>query len=277
MNTLNAILTAAADAIFSRLAGWPPVVTLVAVSLLAGVVMAVAFRFTSRQKALRRVTELSRAQVLAIKLFRDDLGTMFDCLGELLRYTGLRILHSVPPMLVMGVPFVLLLTQLARWYECLPLVPGETAVVELQSTESAWAQCRDAELEAPPGVEIETRPLRDEQKHAVYWRIRVVGASPGVLRCRVGSAEFEKELSVAATGGTFCPVDVRRAGPGFFDRVLYPGEPGIAAAAPVCGITVHHARRSTPLFGFDVPWWLTFILFSILAALAIRPVVKVSF
>ena len=68
-----------------------------------------------------------------------------------------------------------------------------------------------------------------------------------------------------------------RPGTSFWDRLLHPGEPGFDADDPLQGITVHYTRRATPLLGFDVPWWLTFVLVSMLAAVAARPLVKVSF
>ena len=86
-----------------------------------------------------------------------------------------------------------------------------------------------------------------------------------------------KQIALADDDGSFPAVDARRPGPGFWDRLLFPGEPGFADDEPVQGITVHHLRRSTPLLGFDVPWWLTFLLVSMLAAVAVRPLVKVSF
>ena len=175
MNAINAILTTLTDRLLSPCAAWPPILTLLLVSSVSGILMAVVFRFTSRQRALRRVVDLSRAQVLAIKLFKDDLGTLFNSLGQLLRYAGLRMWYSVPPMLVMIVPFVLLLAQLARWYERYPLSPGDEAVLELQLAESAWPRYRNVALDAPRQIAVETRsPLRDDEQHAMYWRIRAV-------------------------------------------------------------------------------------------------------
>jgi len=277
MNTINAIMTTACDCILSPFAAWPPLLTLVMVSAIAGVLMAVVFRFTSRQRALKRVVELCRAQLLAIKLYKDDPVVMFFSLGRLLKYTGLRLWHSLPPAIVMIVPFVLLLAQLARWYEYYPLVPGEKAVVELQVAEDAWPDYRNATLETPEQVVVEIGPLRDDQEHAVYWRIRANGEAPARIRCLRQSEEFDKHVALAAQKEPLCAVSVRRPGASWWDRVTHPGEPGFASASPVRGFTIHYARRSTPILGRDVPWWLTFVLVSMLAAVLARPLVKVQF
>ena len=277
MNTINAILTVVTDRLISPIAGWPPLLLLLLVSALAGVLMAVVFRFTSRQQALKRVVELSRAQMLAIKLFKDDLGTMFHSLGQLLRYNGMRLWYSLPPMVVMIIPFVLLMSQLARWYENYPLGPGDQAVVELQLAANAWPQYRNIVLHAPPQIAVETRPLRDDNKHTIYWRIRAVQPTPAPIRWRFGAEQVQKKMALGTDREALCAVSARRPGPGWWDRLLYPGEPGLAATDPVQGIVVHHLHRTTPVFGLNVPWWLTFVIVSILSAVLVRPLVKVNF
>ena len=277
MNTVNTLLNAVGNTLLEPLAGWPPILTLVLVSAVAGAVIAVVFRFTSRQKALRRLVDLNRAQVLAIKLFKDDPVGIFRSLGQLMKLTGLRLWYSVPPMLIMIVPFVLLLTQLAQWYEYRPLRPGEKAIIELQLAEKAWPQAGELTMQTPPQIQVEARPLRDPKRRSVYWRVRVIESAPATIRWQVGSEQVDKKIALADDTGSLLRVSTRRPGAGFSDRLLHPGEPGFAADASVQGITVHHLRRTTPFFGLDVPWWLTFLLVSMLAALLVRPFVKVSF
>ena len=279
MNAINATLTALTNRLLDPLGGWPPLLTLLVLSAAAGVIMAVIFRYASNQRGLRRVANRSRAQVLAIKLFKDDLGTMFGSLGQLLRYTLLRLFYSLPPMLVMLVPFVLLLAQLSLRYEHRPLAVGETAVIELQVAPHAWQEHQTVAIEAPPQISVETEPLRDAEKKAVYWRIRAKQAAPETLSLswRLGSQLVEKQVATASDATRLRSVSARRPGPHWWDRLLHPGEPGFSADSPVQAVIVHYARRSTPVFGFDVVWWLTFLIVSMLAAVLIKPLVKVQF
>jgi len=277
MNTLNKITTTLCDGIMSLLAGWPAGVVLVVIATVAGVAMALVFRYTSRQRRLGRAVELCRAQVLAIKLYKDDPVVMFRSLGSLLKYTGLRLWYCLPPLVVMAVPLVLLLTQLARWYEYCPLTPGRSAVVELQVAEKDWPNWKNASLKTPEQVVVAAGPVRDDLQRAVYWRIRANGQTPAIIRCELQSEAFGKRVAMAADRDMLSPVSPRRPGADWLDRLLHPGDPGFAAASPVRGFVVHHERRATPLFGLDVPWWLTFVLVSMLAAVLARPFVKVRF
>lgn len=277
MNTLNIAISALSDRVMSFCSGWPPVVTLVVLSAVSGVLMAWAFRLTSAQDKLRRMASLGRAQVLAIKLFKDDLRTTLVCLGRLFRCTGLRLWYSLPPVLVMTVPFVLLLAQLARWYEHRPLRPGETAIVELKTSVNDWRAMRNLLLEAPPQIDVETEAHRDEKAQTVSWRIRAKEPVAGQLRWSLETRQFEKHIVVVGGADRFGAVCVRRPGAGWWDQLLYPGEGAFHTESPVQGITVHHPRRSTPLFGLNLPWWATFFVVSILAAMLMRPLIKVQF
>ncbi len=277
MNTVNPILNALSDTMLGPLADWPPILVLVLLSAVSGVLMAVAFRFTSPQRSLRRVADRSRAQVLAIKLFKDDPLGMFGCFGQLMKYTGMRLLYSLPPMLVLIIPFVLLLTQLAQWYEYRPLTPGEKVIVAARLSGKAWPQAAEVSLQVPSQIQVEARPLRDEQQQSVYWRVRAIEAAPATLGLQIGSHKVEMPLTIADNPQRMLRVTAMRPGPSFWNRLLHPGEPAFEADDPVQSITLHYPRRATPLLGFDLPWWLTFILISMLAAVLVRPIVKVTY
>ena len=90
MNGLNAILTRITDAALAPLAG-APATALVVWSMILGVGMAVVFRFTTHQAALRRAADDSRAAAMGLRLFRDDLRVALRYQVQLIR----SIRHTV--------------------------------------------------------------------------------------------------------------------------------------------------------------------------------------
>lgn len=276
MNSLNAILTIVADWALYPLSSWP-LLTLLVWSAITGVLMTLVFRYTSNQKALVRVVDRSRGHLLAIKLFKDDLRGMFGSLFHVLRLVGARLWYSVAPILVMIVPLLLLLAQLALRYEHRPLKVGESAIVELQLTPDAWVSYQGAKLERSENIAIETEALRDASQHAVVWRIRPTSQGSSMLRWQLGPTAVEKQLVSSDHNGELQMVSRRRAGANWFDRVLNPGEPSFSLFSPIAAIVVHYPRRETPLLGWAVPWWLTFFGVSIIVALVMQPVLKVKF
>ncbi len=276
MNTVNAILTAVSEGILAPLRSWP-LGGLLLLSVLAGVAMTVVFRYTSNQSALRRVADRTKAQLLCMRIFKDDIWVALGCQRELLKAIGLRLWHSVPPMLVLIVPFVLILTQLALRYENRPLHRGESVIATLQLAPDQWKELKDVRIQVPAGVTVETPPLRDEGEHSVFWRLRLDEPTDGTLRWAVGYHVVEKTFLGTDDTNRLCTVSVRRPGTGFWDRLLRPGEAGFDADAPVRGADVRYPRRSTPIFGIDVPWWATFLIVSMGTALIVRPFLKVQF
>src|SRR5262245_39219761 len=132
MNLLNGILTSISKALLAPVASWPPWLVLVVISALSGVGMAALFRYTSNQQTLRPVAGRSRAQLMGLRLFKDDVKVALRCQWELLKATGMRLWHSLPPMAVGIVPFVLILAQLSLYYEHRAPAKGEHVVVSLR-------------------------------------------------------------------------------------------------------------------------------------------------
>lgn len=277
MNFVNAIMTTLVRTLMAPLAAWP-LTGLVLLGLLSGIGAAVVFRFTSPQRGLRWVADWTRANLLAMKLFKDEFGVTIRALGCLMIAVVLRLLFSLPPMLVLVIPFTLLLSQMAMWYEFRAPRPGEPLVVEAVVLPEHWDPAGDVRLEVPAGVQIETEVISNPARHSYAWRIR---ASQDVRRQRLTvtlpAGRFEKVLTVQADPARLALVSPKRPGPGLLDRILYSAEPGFDTASPVQEISVRVGPRKTPVFGWNVPWWLTFFVFSIVGALLIKPFVKVQF
>jgi len=283
MNAFNAFLAKLTELVLAPFAGLPSQVPLVILSAVAGVLAAIAFRYTSNQAALKRVADQVRAALLGMRLFKDDLRSVFAAQFSLFKASGLRLWYSLPPLVVLIVPFVLLLVQLGMWYEFRPLAPGQSALVEVEVAPEMWETHGGLELGVPDGVVVESL-VRNAHDRLVTWRIRpqrAAGADePLELRLRLGEREIAaKQLVVRedpdASVLTF--VSPRRPGSGFWDRLVYPGEPGFDESSPVRAISIDYGSRTNTIFGLRLPWWATFFVVSILAALAIKPVVKVQF
>ncbi|MCG3127839.1 MAG: hypothetical protein CHACPFDD_02711 [Phycisphaerae bacterium] len=280
LDALNAPLFALAGALMAPFERAPAWIALVLWSAVSGGLMTWAFRYTSNQRALRHVSDRIRANMLAIKLFKDELGVTFRCLLALMGNTALRLLHSLPPMIVMIIPFVLILAHLGVWYQHRPLRTGEAAVLELRLTPDAWNARTAVELLSAEGLKAEpARPIPDIERRSYSWRIRPTAPGRHNLRFKIGSQTIEKSVAAAERISDLMPASVLRPGGSFTDRLLYPAERACAPSTGVEEVRIRYidAERSTPILGIHIPWWGTFLIVSILAALAVKPFVGVQF
>ena len=90
MKIFNALVTGLFDLLFLPFGGLGPVWALVVFSLLTGVLMLWIFGKVSDQQAIRVIRDRIRGQLIAIRLFGDDLGLLFRLQGRLLRDTLIR-------------------------------------------------------------------------------------------------------------------------------------------------------------------------------------------
>jgi hypothetical protein len=277
VDAINAALTTVTDWVLSPVARWSPALVLILVSAVCGVAMAWVYGRTSNQTTLRKHADRAKAHLLGMKVFNGEAMVVLHYQADLLKTVGLRLACALPPVLVLIVPIGIVLTQLAVRYEHRPLEPGEAAVVELQIDEQDWEIARNAALEAPPGVAVETPAVRDAHAHSVFWRIRRDDAAEEVatLRWRAAGQTISKHL--AADGQRLTRASVRRPGRDLFDRLLHPAEPAVPSDSVFSAVIVHYPARVTPILGIDIPWWAPFLIVSMLAALAASPFLKVKF
>src|SRR6516162_8348647 len=99
------------------------------IAVVTGVLLLVVFKYTSNQRAIKRVRDDISANLLALKLFKDSTSVALRAQGRMLADAFWLLIYAIVPMLVMVVPVTLVLAQLALWYQARPLRIGEDAVV----------------------------------------------------------------------------------------------------------------------------------------------------
>ncbi len=132
--------------------GWlPGWLSATIISAVTGVLLLVIFKYTSNQRAIKRVRDDIKAHLLALKLFKDSTSVTFRAQGRILLGAFRLMVLSIVPMLVMMAPVCLLLGQLALWYQSRPLRVGEEAVVTVKlggDHELPWPEVRLAPTSA---------------------------------------------------------------------------------------------------------------------------------
>ena len=271
MPTINTFTGAVARFCLSPFEGVSPWITLTFWSAAAGVLMMIVFRYTSNQRALRQVGDRIRANLLAMRLFKDEVSVTFSCQWELLKALGARLWYSLVPLAVMVVPFVLGLAQLAAYFEHRPFLPGESAVVSLRVDERAWEQAA-ARLHAPDDVRVDTPPLRDRAGRTIRWRVTPLVEGTYTLSFQIDGRSITKLLSA---GEGLVPVSPRRPGDDFWQQLLYPVEVPAARDGPITGIELACPQREMKVFGWSVHWLISFLVLSIVFGLVFKPLLRV--
>jgi len=264
----NAGLTGLFDLIF-----WPfssPLWALTVFSIVCGIAMLWLFGKVSNQEAIGTVRDRIRGDLIAIRLFGDDLRLMLKLQARFLYDNAVFLKYAFVPILVMIVPFVFILTQLNLRYGAGPLATGQSALVKLKLADVS-AIDGDISLETPAGVSVETEGVRVAQLREVAWRIRAAEPGDYDLLVNVGGEQVQKKLRVGDAWGS---VSTLRSG-NFLDLLFYPGEAPIRSET-VESIEITHPTLDLDLFGWSVNWLVFFIVLSIVTGFAFRRVLGVE-
>lgn len=270
MTFLNRMCTVIGDGVYAVLAPLPVWLGLTLLSAIAGVGMLIAFRYTSNQAAIGRARDEITANLLALKLYKDEMRVVFRSqrrlLGALLRLQW----HMLRPVLILLLPMLLMLGQMGVRYQWRPLHPGEQTLLTLH-LKAGTPAVPDATLEPNPGVADAVGPVAGSGR--LVWRIR--GGAPGrhTLHFNVSGATIEKQLDI---GDGFQRVSADRPGRRWTSQILHPVEPPLPADFPVQSIEIAYGGIHSWIYGAN--WWvLYFFVISMAFALLLKPVFKVRF
>lgn len=272
MDLITRIMTFLGDVAFEVLDYISPLWALVILSALTGMAMLLIWRHTSNQDAIADVRRQISAHLLASRLFKDDLSVTFRAQRQII-WQALRLMgHSIRPMVIMTVPFVLIMVQIGLRYEFRPMPVGQVTRVKVTMKDPGKTRGHGDQLKLPDGmVAAANDPCRAMPIGTIDWRLTPrVG---GTHMLKFGNGDDVIELPVVAGDG-FERLSKFRGG-SFFQRLLYSAEPSIPDSSAFASIEVFYPQRSTAIAGFDVHWLITLLVLSIVFALIFKPFFKV--
>lgn len=269
----NGLLTSLFDVICWPFQGLDPIWAMIVISLLTGLLMLWIFGKVSNQEAIKRIKDKIRGNLIAVRLYQNDLRVVLRLQGRILRDTLSYMKYSAVPMLVIIIPVVLILIQLNLRFSVRPLRPGERALVKVRVRDVSVLR-ENVVLETPEGVHVETPGVRMESEREVAWRIRVERSGRYLLAIRAGGGALEKELIVGTNWG---PVSAVRTGKNLMEMLLHPGEAPIDPSSVIESVEVKkYPSLAIGVFGWDIHWLILFFVLSVVFGFAFKGVVGVE-
>lgn len=268
---LNAFANALGRVLLAPVAILPGWLSATLVASATGVLLLVAFKYTSNQRAIKRVRDDIKANLLALKLFKESPAVTLRAQGRVFRGAFLLMVYAIVPMLVMAVPVCLMLSQIALWYQARPLQVGEEAMVSLKLNREG-ATMPEVTLEKSDALVTLIGPVRVPTEREVYWSVQAKERGLHAITFQVGGETFEKELVV---GEGFARTSLMRPGRNWSDVMLHPWEPPFARDSTVQSIAVAYPGRVSWTSGADT-WVAYWFVVSMIAAFVGKPWLNVN-
>ena len=132
--------------------------------------------------AVRAAGKCLHARLLEMRLYSSEPALMWGAQKALLRDNVRWLALMLPPALVLALPLAWLFIQLDGIYGRNPLPAGGVAVVTVQLERALEPADAVATLQAPPGIAVESPPVRVFARRQISWRIRALRPVRGNLR-----------------------------------------------------------------------------------------------
>jgi hypothetical protein len=232
---------------------WQGVLLGIPVGLLALLI----YRLASNQSDIARTKTLLKANLLALRLFRDDLGVVLRTQGQIFRLVGRYLRLGLVPLAILLVPVLLLLIQIEARFAYRPMAVGKPALLTVTLDSTTIPDAILAAITASEGIRVETPAFRQDSERRVLWRISptVQGEHAVTIRLddrehvrHVWAGEARPELLVPTI---YRSRDIRTFGS--------PGEVAIDADSGITAISVEYEPGENHLAGLSTASWAMFI------------------
>ena len=268
MAAVNAALVWLFDAAGAWAIRVAPLTTLVALSVVTGLVLLWLAGRVTNQDGVAAAKRGIYAALFEVRLFNDDLGAVLRAVGRMLWQNLQYLRHSFVVFVWAAVPLLFVAGQLQAFYGYEGLTVGQSTLLTLQlrETRAEAVPAADAfSLEAPDGIRVETEAIVLPGAGEVSWRI--VPTAPGdyTVTTHVGQTALAKQVHVS--DGAARRSQARVAG-GLVDQFAYPSEPPVPDDSAVAAITLAYSEPGLDVLGWRVHWMVLYVIISMVTAFA---------
>ena len=265
MTTLLSFLDRVFDLSFRLMRPLPSFVVLAVFAVLTAVISLLAVRWTSDQKAIRRVKDLMGAHVLEVRLFPDQLSVVLRAYLTLFGNTLLYLRYALVPLLVLSVPLLILFAQLEAYFGRAPVEPGHDFLV--RATFQTVDSLADPVLRLPPGLVQSAPPVHIPSEREVDWRVKAEQPGTYDIHLVLQGSEFSKR--VVAESGLARIVSERERG-SVWQEIINPGEPPLPRSGLVEQIAIQYPPRVFRFRTWEIEWLVPYLVLTLAAALLLK-------
>ena len=258
MNFVNRAMGGLFDVILTPFELIGAEVALVLMSGIFGVLCLVCFKQISSQKGIKSVKDKIKGNMIAIRLYQDDLAIVSKSVASVLlrnfQYIGLNF----GPLLPFFPPFALVLAQfVVRYaYDPLPVVSveeyeemlsGEGTMVTITMKDGDEARVADLEVVFPEGIRVLKRFVPVPAERMGYVEIAAVEPVQGEIEFRLSGQTVGVKEIVAGDDPTRKMQPTATAS--FWAAWLFPAEDTFAADSPLADVSFTYPTR-------DLAFWV---------------------
>jgi len=269
---VNYFLTRGCDLLLAPLAKLPPFWGILFLSLLTSLFVLVVYRAVSSPKKVRDTKNQIKANILAIRLYRDFWKTIVGSFFKSLYYTGKYFALNLGPLLLVLPLMFLLFVQMDIRYGMRPFRPGESIMVKARFNGAIGAV--NATIGPSPRFRAVMNPVYIDSLREIDWKLKAGSEGRGVIAVTVDGTAVAKDLVVGY--GLAALSNKKMAAPSL-EHFIYPAEKLLAPPTSLRSIAIQYPARSISFLGFRTHWLVCYLVLTMIIALALKNKFGVEF
>ena len=242
------------DPVFSPILALPPFWGLLFISGILSLLLTLAYKYTTNQTLMKQLKDEIAALQKELKELRNDPEKALHVQKKAMESNMKYMMESLKPTLVTFIPIILIFGWLAGHYGFEPIRPGTefTVTSRLDAPETTGMH-----LTVPDGLHIKGDPYALVGAGKAEWIVNAVKEGRYTMVFDYGNRTYTKSVLVTPS----------RA---YEDPTMVIKEHGLT------DITIgHQPLIILDLFGWQLGWLGSYIIFSIIFSLTLRKLLKV--
>lgn len=272
IHKFNYLVTRGCDLLLLPFAKLPPFWGILFLSLDTSLFVLVVYRWISSPAKVRETKNQIKANILAIRLYRDFWRTIVGSFFKSMFYTGKYFVLNLFPLLAVLPLMFLLFVQMDVRYGMRPFRSGESITVKARFHSGIGAM--NAEIQPNPYFRPAMNPVYIDSLREIDWKLKAGRDGKTDIAVTVNGATASKSLVV---GNTLSALSNRKLSASSLTHFIYPVEKLLEAPTPIRSITIQYPARSVSFLGLHAHWLVWYLVLTMVIVLALKNKFGVEF
>ncbi len=269
---INYFLTRGCDLLLAPFAKISPFWGIFFLSVVTSLFVLVVYKAVSSPKKVKDTKNQIKANILAIRLYRDFWKTIVASFFKSLYYTGKYFVLNLGPLLLVLPLMFLLFVQMDIRYGMRPFNPGESIVVKARFQGDIGAV--NAELQANAHFRAAMNPVFIPALREVDWKLRAGTSGTTAIAIAVDGETVQKNLVI---GDKLLALSNEKMAASSLAHFIYPVEKLLAPATLLRSVQLEYPPRRISFLGFRAHWLVYYLVLTMIIALALKNKFGVEF
>jgi len=243
-------------------------------SVVTSFVVLLAYKYFSSPKKIKEAKDRIKANIFAIRLYKDFWRVILGSFGKSLYYTLKYFSLNIATIVIILPILIPMFVQMDVRYGMRPFQEGEEFVITGVFDENPFdldVKLQENEHFKPVMSPFFVNAYKDAEKKVplkeAIWKVKAKADGDATIRIKVKDRVFEKRLFIGKYEGALSNKKYRDSSWGHF---IYPVEKLMKEKSELKSIYINYPGREVSFLGFSTHWLVYYLLWTLIIVLAFK-------